>query len=103
MGGSYELPNTKRVVKVDSKTLDKYVGSYTIPGGLNISITSNGSHLYYEQGGSKAKYELFPESQNKFFLRVSNVEIKFNVNTKYQTTGLELYQLGEDVHIDKSK
>lgn len=103
MGGSYELPSAKQVVKVDSKTLDKYAGSYTIPGGLNISITSNGGHLYYEQGGSKAKYELFPESQNKFFLRVSNVEIKFNVNVKDQTTGLDLYQLGEDVQIDKSK
>ena len=88
---------------MDNKTLDKYAGSYTIPRGLNISITSNGGHLYYEQNGSKVKYELFPESQNKFFLRVSNVEIKFNVNTKNETTGLDLYQLGEDIHIDKSK
>lgn len=103
MGGSYELPSAKRVVKVDSKTLDKYVGSYTIPGGLNISITSNGNHLYYEQSNSKTKFELFPESQNKFFLRISNVEIKFNVNAKDQTTGLELYQLGENIHGDKSK
>ncbi|OAA93581.1 serine hydrolase [Clostridium coskatii] len=103
MGGSYELPSAKQVVKVDSKTLDKYAGNYAIPGGLNISITSNGSHLYYEQDGSKAKYQLFPESQNKFFLRVSNVEIKFNVNVKDQTTGLDLYQLGEDIQIDKSK
>ena len=103
MGGSYELPSAKRVVKVDSNTLDKYVGNYILQGGLNISITSNGGHLYYEQNNSKIKYELFPESQNKFFFKVSNVEIKFNVNAKDQTTGLELYQLGKDIHIDKSK
>ncbi|MEY7998908.1 serine hydrolase [Clostridium sp. Mt-5] len=104
LGGSYELPKAKQIVNVDSKTLDKYVGNYKLQGNLgNVSITTDGKNLYFEQNSSGEKYELFPQSQNEFFLRIADVSLKFNIDSKNAVTGLELYQLGFDVHADRSE
>lgn len=104
LGGSYKLPKSKQVITIDSKTLDKYVGNYKLNGNLaDISITTDGKALYYEQDNSGEKYQLYPQSQNEFFLRVADVSIKFNIDSKNTVTGLELYQLGLEFHGDKIK
>ncbi|MHC6179200.1 serine hydrolase [Clostridium sp. JNZ X4-2] len=98
LGGSYELPKAKKVVNVDSKTLDKYVGNYKLQGNLgDVSITTDGKALYFEQNSSGEKYQLFPQSQNEFFLRVTDARIKFTADNKNEVTGFQLYQLGLEI------
>lgn len=102
LGKSYEMPKKKSVVKVDDALLDKYAGNYKIQGDLGvISITHENGRLYCEQNNSGQKYELFAQSQNKFFLRISDVEIEFNTNNKDQITGISLYELGEEISAEK--
>lgn len=103
-GNSYQLPIAKKVVKIDSDTLKKYAGNYKLDDNLgNISIETNGEHIYWEQNNNQVKYEIFPESQNKFFMRVTNAELQFNINNKNEVTGFELHQSGQDIHANKTK
>lgn len=103
-GNSYELPSAKRVVKVDNDTLKKYAGNYKLDDNQGeISIEAKDTHIYWEQNNGQVKYEIFPESQNKFFMRIVNAELKFDINNKNQVTGFELSQSGENVHADKIK
>lgn len=101
---NYEMPKRKSIIKIDDTQLDRYTGNYRIEGNLgNISITKQDGHLYCEQNNSGQKYELFAQSQNKFFLRVSDVEIKFNTNNKDEVTGIYLYESGEEISAEKIK
>ncbi|BAH05347.1 serine hydrolase [Clostridium kluyveri] len=102
LGKNYEMPKKKSVIKVDDALLDKYIGNYKIEDNLgSISITHDNGHLYCEQNNSGQKYELFAQSQNKFFLRVSDVQINFNINDKNQVTGIFLYESGQKINAEK--
>jgi CubicO group peptidase (beta-lactamase class C family) len=104
LGGNYTLPKAKRVITLDGKTLDRYVGNYKLQDNLgNISITTDGKALYYEQNNSGEKYQLYAQSKDDFFLRITDASIKFNIDGKGTVTGLELYQLGMQFHGDKVK
>lgn len=102
LGKNYEMPKKKSIIKINDTILDKYTGDYKIENNLgSISITHENGHLYCEQNNSGQKYELFAESQNEFFMRVSDVQIKFNIDNRNQVTGISLYQLGEEINAEK--
>jgi len=57
----------KRVVtKIDPKLLDTYVGRYQ--GASVIDITREGGNLVIQTGADREKVELFPTSENSFFI-----------------------------------
>ncbi|MEY8763119.1 MULTISPECIES: serine hydrolase [Clostridium] len=106
LGENYELPAAKHVVNLNVKNLDKYIGSYKLqnsPG--NVSITTDGKSIFYEQNNQGEKYQLYPQSQVKFFLRIADVNLKFDTDNNGEITGLELSQpaLGLNLHADKTE
>ena len=48
-------------------------------------------------------FELFPEAENKFFLRVVDAKVTFIKDEKGQVTGLGIHQGGRDVPGKKIK
>jgi CubicO group peptidase (beta-lactamase class C family) len=65
----------KHVVVADS-VLQGYTGKYEIAPHMILTITRDSSQLYGQVTG-QGKTPIFPESQNKFFLKVADVEIEF--------------------------
>ncbi len=89
--------NHSKVVKITTVTndvLQSYAGQYELEPGLIITITREGNSLYLQATGQD-KVQLFPESQNKFFLKGVDAEVEFVKGDKGQVTKLVVYQNGE--------
>ena len=61
-------PIAHKVVKIDPKIFDQYVGSYAINHETTVTVTREGDKLMV-QPSDDAKVELFPESETVFFLK----------------------------------
>ena len=84
-------------VKVDPKIYDSYLGTYELAPSFIITITRDGDHLF-EQATGQPKFEIFPESERDFFLKVVDAQITFVTDSSGRATELILHQNGRDVH-----
>jgi len=89
-------PREHTEVHVDPKVLDSYVGSYQLSPNFEITISREGDHLF-EQATGQPKFEIFPESEKDFFLKVVDAQITFVTNSEGRAAGLVLHQNGRDI------
>ena len=94
-GEKYELPQERKVVEVDPKIYDAYVGQYQLDTNFVISITKEDNRLFAQATG-QPKFEIFSESEVKFFLKVVDAQITFVKNDKGEVMELILHQNGKD-------
>lgn len=94
-GETVKLQTERKEVKVDSKILARYVGTYQLAPGDNMLITIDGDQLS-EKLGSQNTYPIFPESESLFFLKVVDAEIEFLKDASGAVTALVLHQNGRD-------
>jgi len=99
-GEKYEMPVEHREIKVNPKIYDAYTGKYKIRADFIITITKEKNHLFTQTTG-QPKFEIFPESETKFFLKVVDAQITFIKNEKGKVTGLILHQRGRDIPAKK--
>jgi CubicO group peptidase (beta-lactamase class C family) len=81
-------------VKIDPKILDAYVGQYELNPNFIITMTREGDSLMTQATG-QPKFELFPESETKFFLKVVEAQVTFVKDDKGAVTHLILHQGGD--------
>ena len=91
-------PEERSVTKVDPKTLDAYVGAYR-DSGMVFTVTREGDQLSVQLTG-QPKFPMFPQSERKFFLKVVDAQIAFDVDAEGRATQLTLHQNGTD-HVAK--
>jgi CubicO group peptidase (beta-lactamase class C family) len=96
-GGKVVLTSERKVVHVDPKLFDRYVGSYQLKPNFSITITRQGDHLYSQATG-QAKFEIFPESEKEYFYKVVDAQITFVTGSHGRATELVLQQGGRDMH-----
>lgn len=53
-----------------------YVGQYELTSNFIITISNDAGHLMAQATG-QFKFELFPESETKFFLKVVDAKVTF--------------------------
>ncbi len=94
-GEKYELPQERKVAEIDYRICDAYLGQYQLDTNLAIAITREGDHLF-GQGTGQPKFELFPESEIKFFLKIIDAQITFIKNEKGEVKEFILHQNGKD-------
>jgi CubicO group peptidase (beta-lactamase class C family) len=88
--------NHSRLVKktvVADTVLQSYTGQYQLAPKTIITITREGSQLYGQPTG-ETKLAMFPEAQNKFYLKAVEVEVEFIKDNKGEVTKLMVYQNG---------
>src|SRR5262249_39160554 len=90
-----EPPKEHKEVTVDTKTFDRYVGSYQMGPNAILAISREGDQLY-EQLTGQPKLQLFPESERKFFLKVVDAQITFDTDPQGRATQAILHQGGRD-------
>jgi CubicO group peptidase (beta-lactamase class C family) len=90
----------RKVAKVDPAVFDAYVGKYQLKIGMLISITKEDDRLKGEVAG-EPKFELFPESETKFFLKIIDAQITFHRDEKGKVTGFTLHQASQDMSAKK--
>lgn len=84
----------KPVAKVDSKIYDSYVGEYELVANFILKITRQGDSLMLQATGQQ-EFEIFPESETKFFLKVIDAQVTFVKDASGKVTHLILHQGGD--------
>jgi nitroreductase len=102
LGENYELPVQRKAIKLSSKTFDSYIGKYEFSPEFSLVITLE-KEKFYAQATGQPKVEIFPETENKFFLKVVDAQINFEKDENGKVTGLMLHQGGRDMTATKVK
>jgi len=95
LGEKYEIPTAAVEVKVDPKIYDAYVGRYELAPSVILTITKDGNRLMAQVSG-QSSFELFPESETKFFLKVVDAKISFIKDATGKVNQLILHQGGDN-------
>lgn len=85
LGMRHEAPEGRRAIRIDSKIYDAYIGRYEVAPDFIITITKEGDRLFGEANGHP-QVELFPTSENEFFVREFDAKIKFIKSDRGQVT-----------------
>ena len=93
---SEPLPAEKKAIKLDPAIYDAYVGEYELAPTFSITITREGDQIFAQATG-QPKFEIFPESETKFFLKVVDAQIEFVKGADGKVTNLVLHQGGRDM------
>ena len=90
---SKPLPAGRQAAAIDPKVLDAYVGEYELGPGFTIKFFKDGAKLMTQATGQGA-FEIFPETETKFFLKVVDAQVEFVKDAAGQVTGIVLNQGG---------
>ncbi len=93
-GEKYEIPADTAEVKVDPKLYDAYAGRYELAPNFILTISKEGGRLMAQATG-QPQFELFPESETKFFLKVIDAKVTFVKDDTGKVTHLILHQGGD--------
>lgn len=90
-------PREHKQVTVEPGLFDGYVGNYQLVPNFVIAITRDGDHLF-AQATAQPKFEIFPEGEKDYFLKVVDAQITFVTDSNGRATELILHQNGLDQH-----
>jgi D-alanyl-D-alanine-carboxypeptidase/D-alanyl-D-alanine-endopeptidase len=83
-------------ITLPEETLARYVGNYAFAPTFVIAITLENGQLM-EQATGQPKFPIFPETETRFFLKVVEATIEFQVNAAGEVTGATLNQSGQSL------
>jgi serine-type D-Ala-D-Ala carboxypeptidase/endopeptidase len=86
-------------IMLDTKIFDRYVGTYEFGTNERITVSRDAGHFYAQLTGQQ-KLEVFAEADRKFFYKVVDAELIFDVDPQGAATQITLHQNGRD-HIGK--
>lgn len=71
-----KLPEERKEAAVDEEALKKFTGEYELHPGFNLNMFIENGVLFTQATGQQ-KIQLYPESENKFFMKVVDAQIEF--------------------------
>ena len=83
-------------VTVSLDVMKQYLGVYEIQPSFSITITLEDGHLMSQATGQD-KFEIFPESQTKYFLKVVDAQLEFIASPDGKYDSFILYQGGQKI------
>jgi CubicO group peptidase (beta-lactamase class C family) len=95
-----QAPKEKELITVSADILRSYEGVFEIQPGFDLTITSLKNQLFAQATGQQ-KFELFAESNIKFFLKVVKASVVFHENEKGEINALTLNQGGRAMRAEK--
>jgi len=99
-GEEYDIPQERLSIEIDKEIYDSYVGEYLLKEDYVIEVSRENDHLFAQPTGQQ-KYEIYPESETKFFLKVADIEITFIQNEQDDVSGLIMKQGGKEMPAKK--
>ncbi len=91
-----DIPDAPETVAVPEEILEKYVGKYELQPGFVITVRRDGARIF-AQATSQPEFEIFPESETKFFYKVVDAQITFNIDETGKCESLTLHQGGRHI------
>lgn len=87
-----------KVVVVDPKVLEGYVGRYGLPPNIVLTITRSGDHLAVQENDEPVQ-QLLAEGPRAFFSETADDEYTFEVGAQGRATVMILHSGGQDIPI----
>jgi hypothetical protein len=81
----------RKEITVSPALLTKYVGTYELRPGFDLVITLEGDKLISQATG-QGKVQLFAETDTKFFLKVTDAQVEFLLDSNGAVGSLMLHQ-----------
>ncbi len=91
----------RMVINLPEDQLVIYTGEYELQAGFNMSVTFD-KGLKVQLPGQE-KFDIYPESPTKFFLKVVDAQLEFFTDEKGKVNRLVLYQNGVSLNAPKIK
>jgi ketosteroid isomerase-like protein len=82
-----KLPKERKSIKIDLKTLERYIGHYQINADRTAVVTLENDKLMVKYSDSEEKRELMPISEKLFFMKDVAGTYKFEIDEKGNITG----------------
>jgi hypothetical protein len=95
-------PIERTSIAVGPAVLATYVGVYELTPTLSIAITLENGRLM-ERASNERKFPIFPESPNKFFLKVVNAQLEFFTEPNGQVSHLVWHQHRHDTRWERKQ
>jgi CubicO group peptidase (beta-lactamase class C family) len=83
----------RKTITVTEEVLKGYVGRFELAPSFVITITGEGTRLFL-QATNQPRFELFAESERKFFLKEVDAQVTFEVDEMGRAARLILHQAG---------
>jgi len=83
-------------VEVPDNILESYVGKYELQPGFILEITKEGQQMKAQATG-QGTVEIFPKSENMFYVKGVEAEIQFNKAEDGSIKSLTLFQGGQEM------
>ncbi len=87
----YRPPVERTEVEVAEDLLVTYVGTYEASPEITLIVTLEDGRLFLEWVG-EGKAQLFAEAEDKFFLKIAELQVTFTEDESGEVTGLILHQ-----------
>ncbi len=85
----------RQEITLDPRIFDRYVGVYRLGPSTLLTMSRDGSRFYAQLTG-QPKFEVFAESEGKFFLKVVDAQLTFDVDQLGAASKVTLHQNGRD-------
>ena len=95
MGKTVVLPSERKRIKVSKAVLEKYVGTYNLWPGFDLTFRIEGEGLVV-QATNQPRMPLAAESETLFFALPVEAEFEFEVDATGKVTGVHARQNGRD-------
>lgn len=96
LGEPYEMPKAHKAVTIDAKIYDELAGRYQIGPGVFVTFTHEGNRFLTQLTG-QPQFEVFPESETKFFLKVVDATVTFAKDKSGKVTHVTINQGGHEI------
>lgn len=97
---NFYTPIIKELNPVGDTVLESYVGNYEFAPNVILTIRKVGDHLQAKATGFK-EFEVFPETDSKFFAKDFNAEIEFLKDDENKVYGLKYGLDGDNDYVRK--
>ncbi len=87
-------------IVADPRILTRYIGRYGEPPNLILTVRQEGGHLSVQEN-DEPKQEVFAENENRFFSKVSDDEITFEVDAGGRVTRMIIHTGGQIIPIKR--
>jgi serine-type D-Ala-D-Ala carboxypeptidase/endopeptidase len=101
LNANFPLPTLHRQVPIDPAKLSAYAGQYPLTPHFVLTVTPRDGRLMVRATGQD-EYEVFPESETRFFYRVVDAQITFELAPDGTASALVLHQNGRDQRVVQS-
>ncbi len=90
-----DVSDLEKEVIVPISILDSYIGKYELAPEFIMTISRDGSQLKAQATG-QPMFDVFPKSENEFYLKVVTAQLTFNKNDEGKVESVTLLQGGRE-------